>query len=294
MHPNVGRDPATLEFQRRGISVVLEAMATYLLPLQTAYASYRKSEVAPFASTPLACTPLAHLACTAAAHLRLGGRVVPTYDSLHNGIKAQVPHGVSCKRVLDIMIELLLREQADPTDVNATEADLTFRLCRRLAAGTLTVEQAACLLSMGARPDLCNSLAALTQYEREEQCSGAAAFVLHSMQWSREAHALFPAQARMRARQVLQIGYLLGGSMQADAGRAFVDVWVEFVMPHAVQRSCPAEPVSRMGKRLIRFSYALPSEVMESGHRAPQCTWTAYGGQPSKGTRIVPLSDVLP
>ena len=68
----------------------------------------------------------------------------------------------------------------------------------------------------------------------------AAELVLRAAEpWSPEAHALFPAAARARAVELLKLGVLL--SWQPRFGGvegALVDVWLEGVIPGAVDRLC--------------------------------------------------------
>jgi hypothetical protein len=51
-------------------------------------------------------------------------------------------------------------------------------------------------------------------------------------------HSLFPAQARARAVILFVLGHLLARERPelVIAGRAFIDVWVEHVMPWALAR----------------------------------------------------------
>jgi hypothetical protein len=61
--------------------------------------------------------------------------------------------------------------------------------------------------------------------------------------WSPRTHALFPADAKARADELLRIGWLLARrfqSLSADATQvevAFRDAWLGHVMPHAIERS---------------------------------------------------------
>lgn len=56
--------------------------------------------------------------------------------------------------------------------------------------------------------------------------------------WSIETHDLFPLESRTHAVDLFRAGLLLSSSLEATVGqeRAFVDVWVEHVLPYAVTR----------------------------------------------------------
>ena len=68
--------------------------------------------------------------------------------------------------------------------------------------------------------------------------STAAAHVLQAARpWSRDTHALFPAAARARATELLITGHRLSREPRFAPGAvALLDVWVGWVMPHAVTR----------------------------------------------------------
>jgi hypothetical protein len=71
----------------------------------------------------------------------------------------------------------------------------------------------------------------------------AALIIAAAAPWSPRTHALFPAAAKARAVELLRIGWLLARRLQscvADAsqvGVALRDVWLAYVMPHAIERS---------------------------------------------------------
>ena len=55
--------------------------------------------------------------------------------------------------------------------------------------------------------------------------------------WSPSNHALFPDSTRLRAWDLLRLGVLLSRSPQfAGEAGSFEDVWVSYVMPHALSR----------------------------------------------------------
>ncbi|KAG8466955.1 hypothetical protein KFE25_008334 [Diacronema lutheri] len=57
--------------------------------------------------------------------------------------------------------------------------------------------------------------------------------------WSPRTASLFPAHARTRARAVLLLGHQLARAAYfAGQERAFVDVWLQHVMAHAISRAC--------------------------------------------------------
>jgi len=71
--------------------------------------------------------------------------------------------------------------------------------------------------------------------------SAAADLVLQAARpWSPDTHALFPAAARALAALLLITGHLLSrGQLVAEGPGgpgALLDVWVGWVMPHAVRR----------------------------------------------------------
>ena len=64
------------------------------------------------------------------------------------------------------------------------------------------------------------------------------ALVVHAgRQWSPQTHHLFPAAARSYAVEVLRLGYLLAWSPRyTGEASSLVDVWLGYVLPHAVER----------------------------------------------------------
>ena len=54
--------------------------------------------------------------------------------------------------------------------------------------------------------------------------------------WSPDNHELFPAAARARAVFVAWVGRQLARSLRLRGSGGLADVWVPFVMPHAVER----------------------------------------------------------
>jgi hypothetical protein len=75
--------------------------------------------------------------------------------------------------------------------------------------------------------------------QRDLEHEGAQLVVRAAAPWSPVVnHSPFPEQARARAVQLFVLGHLLA-SERAElviAGRAFIDVWVEHVMPHMLMR----------------------------------------------------------
>ena len=49
-------------------------------------------------------------------------------------------------------------------------------------------------------------------------------------------HDLFPAAARAQAVAVLRLGYLLASARYETEAAALVDVWRQYVLPHAITR----------------------------------------------------------
>jgi hypothetical protein len=68
---------------------------------------------------------------------------------------------------------------------------------------------------------------------------GAQLVVRAAAPWSPVVnHGLFPPPARARAVELFVLGHLLAREQPelVIAGRAFIDVWAEHVMPHALTR----------------------------------------------------------
>jgi hypothetical protein len=75
--------------------------------------------------------------------------------------------------------------------------------------------------------------------QRDSEHEGAQFVVRAALPWSPVVnHGLFPARARARAVKLFGLGHLLASERPelANAGRAFIDVWAEHVMPHALTR----------------------------------------------------------
>jgi ankyrin repeat protein len=75
--------------------------------------------------------------------------------------------------------------------------------------------------------------------QRDSGHEGAQLVVHAAAPWSPVVnHSLFPARARTRAMQLFVLGHLLARERPelVIAGRAFIDVWAEHVMPHALTR----------------------------------------------------------
>jgi hypothetical protein len=75
--------------------------------------------------------------------------------------------------------------------------------------------------------------------QRDSGHEGAQLVVRAAAPWSPELnHSLFPAWARARAVKLFVLGHLLARERPelVIAGRAFIDVWAEHVMPHALRR----------------------------------------------------------
>jgi ankyrin repeat protein len=60
--------------------------------------------------------------------------------------------------------------------------------------------------------------------------------------WSEHSHALFPAPARGRAVELLQLGYLLASAHYETEATSLIDVWRHIVLPHAVTRDYVPPP----------------------------------------------------
>jgi hypothetical protein len=75
--------------------------------------------------------------------------------------------------------------------------------------------------------------------QRDSGHEGAQLVVRAAAPWSPVVnHSLFPARACARAVKLFALGHLLARERPelVIAGQAFIDVWVEHVMPHAVAR----------------------------------------------------------
>ena len=65
----------------------------------------------------------------------------------------------------------------------------------------------------------------------------SAQLVLAASVWSESSHQLFPEGARMRAAQLVRIGFLLSRQDRfANNAQAVMDTWRGFVMPHVITR----------------------------------------------------------
>jgi hypothetical protein len=76
--------------------------------------------------------------------------------------------------------------------------------------------------------------------QRDSGLEGAQLVVRAAAPWSPEVnHSLFQARARARAVELLLLGHLLARERLelVIAGQAFIDVWVEHVMPRALART---------------------------------------------------------
>ena len=74
---------------------------------------------------------------------------------------------------------------------------------------------------------------------------GTAAFLIleAAKPWSRKTHHLFPAPARARVRELVLLGELLSREDRfTGASRAVHDVWMDFVIKHAVDRDSRPAP----------------------------------------------------
>ena len=60
--------------------------------------------------------------------------------------------------------------------------------------------------------------------------------------WSPSTHTLWGAPQREYAVEVLKIGHLLASKYAGPGNRAFVDVWLTYVLPHAVTRGALVRP----------------------------------------------------
>jgi hypothetical protein len=75
---------------------------------------------------------------------------------------------------------------------------------------------------------------------------GAQLIVRAAGPWSPSVnHNLFPTRARACAVQLFVLGHLLERPELVIAGRAFIDVWAEHVMPHALARDGPQAAAAR-------------------------------------------------
>jgi len=54
--------------------------------------------------------------------------------------------------------------------------------------------------------------------------------------WSRETHRLFPVGARARAVDLLIVGHLVAARFACGEEEACVDVWLDRVLPFAIER----------------------------------------------------------
>jgi hypothetical protein len=75
--------------------------------------------------------------------------------------------------------------------------------------------------------------------QRDSGHEGAQLVVRAAAPWSPVVnHSLFPPRARARAVKLFLLGHLLARERPelVIAGQAFVDVWTEHVMPHALTR----------------------------------------------------------
>jgi ankyrin repeat protein len=71
-----------------------------------------------------------------------------------------------------------------------------------------------------------------------EAASEVSALLLRAAEpWSESSHELFPAAARTQAVEVMRLGYLLAAARYATEATALVDVWRQYVLPHAITRS---------------------------------------------------------
>lgn len=82
------------------------------------------------------------------------------------------------------------------------------------------------------------SLAQALQKKGETDVTSAAWLVLEASEpWNPSRHGLFPTPSRTFAVELLHIGYQLSRQPQfAGESRAIADVWLEYVMPKAVER----------------------------------------------------------
>jgi hypothetical protein len=75
--------------------------------------------------------------------------------------------------------------------------------------------------------------------QRDSGHEGAQLVMRAAAPWSPVVnHSLFPARARARAVKLFALGHLLARERPelVIAGRAFIDVWAEHIMPHALDR----------------------------------------------------------
>jgi hypothetical protein len=71
--------------------------------------------------------------------------------------------------------------------------------------------------------------------ERARAVGGeVSALLLRAARWSEGSHDLFPAPTRAQAVEVMRLGYLLASALGSTA---LVDLWRQFVLPHAITRA---------------------------------------------------------
>ena len=89
--------------------------------------------------------------------------------------------------------------------------------------------------------------------------------------WSRETHHLFPAAARARAVELWPLGFRLSQQYQFP----YEDVWMTFVMPHAVTRDYtpppPPEPAPPRRSMRIAGRTKTPPPTHAAYKRAARC-----------------------
>ena len=89
--------------------------------------------------------------------------------------------------------------------------------------------------------------------------------------WSRETHHLFPAPARARAVELWPLGFRLS----QQYGFPYEDVWMTFVMPHAVTRDYtpppPPEPAPPRRSMRIAGRTKTPPPTHAAYKRAALC-----------------------
>jgi len=74
--------------------------------------------------------------------------------------------------------------------------------------------------------------------------------------WSSTNHHLFPDAARAHAWQLLRLGHLLSRSPQfAGEAAALVDVWLTYVMPHAMSRDAGISQSTKEEGREAGYSF---------------------------------------
>ena len=75
-----------------------------------------------------------------------------------------------------------------------------------------------------------------------EEVRGSCALVLLAGgPWSPDSHGLFPAAARARARTMLRLGHLMSSRFVGQEA-AWTGIWLEIVMPHALDRGVSDHP----------------------------------------------------